>query len=284
MPQTVLITGCSSGFGKLIARTFAERGWNVVATMRSPEKEQEFSDTEMMLVRKLDVTDPQSISDAFSIARAKFGGVDVVVNNAGYGGDGLFEQSSDEDVRAMFETNVFGPMNVMREALPQMRDNGHGVIVNVTSMAGHLGLPGHAVYSASKFALVGLTEGMALEYKPLGIRIHSVAPGAYPTTQFNDNTDKRLDTGDDQLVQWSKRLRSQINLVGEQMANHSGSLADAQEVADHVYACAASDAPVHIPGGSDAEMLIAMMGQDKREAFLDQIAGMLVPANENKAA
>ena len=276
MTQTVLITGCSSGFGKLIAQTFAQEGWNVIATMRSPEKETELKDSDHMQVLSLDVTDLEAIAKAFEDGRAKFGTIDVVINNAGYGGFGLFEQASDGDVRAMFETNVFGPMNVMRLALPAMREVGAGTIVNVTSMAGHLGLPGNAVYSASKHAMIGLTEGMALEYRPLGIRIFSVAPGAYPTTRFDQSTDKRLDEGDEELVAWSNQLRDQINVVGERMASEGGSLADPQEVADRVYACATSDMPVHNPTGCDAEMLIAMMGQDKRQAFLDQLTTMLI--------
>ena len=277
MNQTVLITGCSSGFGKLTAQTFHSEGWNVAATMRSPEKETELVDGDRMLVLKLDVTDTASVATAFAATRARFGRVHAVVNNAGYGGHGLFEQASDEDVRAMFETNVFGPMNVMREALPEMRGAGGGAIVNVTSMAGHLGLPGNAVYTASKHAMIGLTEAMALEYKPLGVRIYSVAPGIYPTTRFGANTDKRFDEGDAQLVDLSKRLRAQINAVGEQMATRGGSLADSQEVADRILRCVTGDAPIHNPTGADAEMLIQMMGQDKRQAFLDQLEAMLVP-------
>ena len=277
MTRTVLITGCSSGFGKLTAQTFQDAGWNVVATMRAPERVPELADDDRMLVLKLDVTDPASISAAFAAARARFGRIDAVVNNAGYGGDGLFEQASDADIRAMFETNVFGPMNVMREALPEMRAAGNGAIVNVTSMAGHLGLPGHAVYAASKHAMIGLTESTALEYKPLGVRIHSVAPGAYPTTAFGVNTDDRLEVGDAQLIDFSKRLRAQMTAVGEQMANQGGNLADPQEVADRIFQCVTGDAPINNPTGADAEMLIAMMGQDKRQAFLDQLGAMLVP-------
>ena len=125
------------------------------------------------------------------------------MNNAGYGGDGLFEQASNADIRAMFETNLFGPMNVMREALPEMRAAGNCAIVNVTLMAGHLCLPGQAVYSASKHALNGLTESLALEYRPLGVRIHSVVPGAYPTTAFGVNTDDRLEAGNAQLIEFT---------------------------------------------------------------------------------
>ena len=277
MTRIVLITGCSSGFGRLSAQTFLRAEWNVVASMRAPERVPELADHDRMLVLKLDVTDPDSISAAFAAARARFGRIDAVVNNAGYGGDGLFEQASDTDIRAMFETNVFGPMNVMREALPEMRAAGNGAIVNVTSMAGHLGLPGHAIYAASKHALIGLTEGMALEYKPLGVHIHSVAPGAYPTAAFGVNTDDRLEVGDAQLVAFSKRLRAQMTAVGEQMANQGGNLADPQEVADRIFQCVSGDAPINNPTGADAEMLIAMMGQNKRQAFLDQLGAMPVP-------
>lgn len=278
MTHTVLITGCSSGFGKRIARTFHDAGWNVVATMRSPEKEAELKTEDQLLLTRLDVTDADSIRGAFAKAHEVFGHVDVVVNNAGYGGSGLFEQFRPDDIRAMYETNVFGPMNVMREALPDMRLAGEGVIVNVTSMAGHLGLPGNSVYSSSKHAMVGLTEAMAMEYAPLGIRIFNVAPGAYPTTGFDTAVDKRLDNGDPQLVAFSYKLRDQISAVGTQMANEGGTLADPQEVADHVFACVTGENPIHIPSGSDAEMLTNMSNQQNRQDFLDQLKAMLVPA------
>ena len=277
--KTVLITGCSSGFGNLVAKTFDAHGWNVVATMRSPESEIDLANNKTMLVTRLDVRNPDNIDTVVRATIDRFGSIDALVNNAGYGGYGLFEQASDGDIRAMFETNVFGAMEMMRAVLPLMRKAGHGTIVNVTSMAGHMALPGNAIYSASKYALIGLTEAMALEYKPLGINICSVAPGAYPTTRFTDNTDKRVETGDAQLVAYSTQLREQINAVGEQMANQSGRVADPQEVADRIYACVTSNMPVHNPTGADAEMLIGMMGQSNRQAFLDQIATMLVPSD-----
>ena len=168
--RTVLITGCSSGFGKLAARTFGSRGWNVVATMRSPEKETDLAGLDGVLVTRLDVREPDSIAAAVGKASAAFGAIDAVVNNAGYGSNALFEQSPEASIRGIYETNVFGLMNVMRSTLPDMRKRGSGCIVNVTSMAGLLGLLGNSVYSSSKFAVEGLTEALALEYKPLGIR------------------------------------------------------------------------------------------------------------------
>lgn len=280
--KTVLITGCSSGFGKLTANTFHDKGWNVIATMRSPERETELIAGDHMLVTKLDVTDVDSIAAAFDTGRAKFGTIDTVVNNAGYGGHGLFEQFSTTDARAMFETNVFGPMNVMRQVLPAMRQAGGGTIVNVTSMAGHLPLPGGTIYSASKYALVGLTEAMALEYRPLGIRFFNVAPGAYPSTHFSASTDRRLDEGDEQLVAFSKRQRAQLDAISQRMASEGGTIADPQEVADKIFACATSDMPINNPAGGDAEMLNTMMRQDKRQEFLDQFAAWTVPTMDGE--
>ncbi|MEM9018380.1 MAG: SDR family oxidoreductase, partial [Verrucomicrobiota bacterium] len=193
--RTVLITGSSSGFGKLAAKTFQQRGWNVIATMRSPEKETELGDLEHVLLTSLDVTDAGSIQSAVELGIKTFGGIDVLVNNAGYGGHALFEQVSDDTARAMYDTNVFGVMNVSRAVLPFMRQQGSGCVVNVTSMAGLMGAPSFSVYASSKFAVEGLSEGMAMEYKPLNIQVKTVAPGAYPTTRFNANTDDHLEVG-----------------------------------------------------------------------------------------
>lgn len=275
--QTVLITGCSSGFGKLIAKTFHDKGWNVIATMRSPEKESDLANGDRMLVTKLDVTDTDSIQSAFDEGQAKFGFIDTVVNNAGYGGNGIFEQFSADEIGNMYATNVFGPMNVMRAALPGMRKSGGGTIVNVTSMAGHLGLPGNSVYASSKHAMVGLTEGMALEYAPLGIRMFNVAPGAYDTG-FGDAVQKRVESGDQDLVSLSLGLREKLSAAVEASRASGGGPQDPQEVADHVYRCTTEGGPIHTPSGADAEGLMSGMGQNNRQAFLDQLSTMLVPS------
>ena len=187
--KTVLITGCSSGFGKLAVRTFQEKGWNVVATMRTPEKDTELKDLPNVLVTRLDVNDNQSIQQAVNLTLETFGGVDVLVNNAGYGGHALFEQFREEQIEAMFNTNVFGPMRVARAVLPHMRDQKSGAIINVTSVAGVIGLPFATTYSASKFATQGWSEGLALECTPFNIKVRTVAPGAFGTN-FNAATDK----------------------------------------------------------------------------------------------
>ena len=275
--RTVLITGCSSGFGRLAAKTFHQRGWNVVATMRAPEREAELTGLDNMLVTRLDVTDQDSIQNAVDAALERFGAIDALVNNAGYGGHALFEQASDEVIRGMYETNVFGLMNVTRAVLPSMRRSRRGCVVNVTSMAGMLGLPGSSIYSSSKFAVEGLTEAMAIEYAPLNIRVRSVLPGAYPTTRFNASTDNELDTGDEQLTEYAHRLRTHIDGIGQQMATQGGSIANAQEVADLIWDCVTGDRPIHNPVGADAHMLVGMMEDRPRQEFLDELSTMLIP-------
>jgi len=276
--KTVLITGSSSGFGKLAARTFHQNGWNVIASMRSPEKETDLADLDDVLVTRLDVTDKKSIAQAVRDGVQRFGAIHVLVNNAGYGGHMLLEQATDESIRAMYETNVFGVMNVTRAVLPLMRQQNEGCVINVTSMGGMMGVPTAAVYSSTKFALQGLTEAMAFEYKPLNILFKTVLPGAYPTTRFNTNTEKSFQSGDAELVAYAQKLMTHLLGVSEQMATQSGSESDPQEVADRIYTCATSQTPVHNPVGADAEMLLSMMGAPPRQEFLDNMTQILLPS------
>jgi NAD(P)-dependent dehydrogenase (short-subunit alcohol dehydrogenase family) len=280
--KTVLITGCSSGFGKLTAQTFHANGWNVIATMRSPENETELTQLDDVLVTRLDVTDSESVRQAVDEGIARFGAIDVLVNNAGFGGHALFEQFPDETVRAMYDTNVFGLMAVTRAVLPHMRQQREGCVINVTSISGLLGTPTSSVYSSTKFAVEGLTEALALEYGPLNIRFKTVAPGAYPTTRFRENTDSPLDAGGEQLSAYARELRIQIQAISQRLASQDAAPADPQEVADRIYACATSETSVHIPVGTDAEMLVGMMnGASSRQAFLDQLEAMLAPQTDS---
>ena len=276
--KTVLITGCSSGFGKLAARTFHDNDWNVIATMRSPEKETDLIGHEHVLVTRLDVTCKTSVGAAIEEAIDRFGQIDVLVNNAGYGGHALFEQSDESSIRDMFETNVYGPVNTMRAILPLMRKQGGGTVINVTSMAALLPVPGNSVYTATKHAIGGLSEALALEYEPLGIRIRIVEPGAYPTTRFLENVDTTIAETDDDLAAYEQELRAHFAATVEQVATQGGSIADPQEVADRILQCATQDTPVHNPVGADAQMLVTMMTEaPSRQAFLDQFAPMVVP-------
>lgn len=273
--KTVLITGCSTGIGKLAARTFHAQGWHVVATMRTPEKETELTKLDGVLVTRLDVTDDASIEAALDETLERFGTIDAVVNNAGRGGHALLEQMSEEKVRAMYDTNVFGVMNVCRAVMPHLRRQASGTIINVTSMAGVIGLPAETSYCSAKFAVEGFTEALAWECKPLGITVRSVAPGAYLATDFSANADDDdLSNGDEQLVAHAKRLREHFLKA---VRNEGGETADPQEVADAIYACATTETPVRNPVGNDAQMIVGMMGGPGRQAFLDLAEPLLLP-------
>lgn len=273
--KTVLITGCSTGIGRLAAKTFHEKGWNVIATMRSPENEEELKAQSNCLVARLDVTDKESIRAAVEEGIARFGGIDVVVNNAARGGRALLEVASDEMVRGMYDTNVFGVMDVCRAVLPHMRERKSGCIINVTSMAGMVGIPLETSYSGTKYAVEGLTEALAFELKGLGILAKTVAPGVYSATEFSANAnDDDWGAGGAELTAYSDRLRAHFR---SSVSSEGGDIADPQEVAEKIYECATEKTPVHNPVGRDAQMLMGLMGGPGRQAFIDQVGPLLLP-------
>lgn len=185
MRKTVLITGSSTGIGKSVAEYFVSQGWNVAATMRTPEKATDFIKSEHLKLYPLDVTDPKSIKKAIELAMQDFGNIDVVVNNAGYGAVGIFEKASPAEIQKQFDTNVFGVMNVIREILPHFRERKAGTIVNITSMGGLLTFPLYSIYHGTKWALEGFGESLQYELKPFNIRIKNVEPGAIKTDFYS---------------------------------------------------------------------------------------------------
>jgi NAD(P)-dependent dehydrogenase (short-subunit alcohol dehydrogenase family) len=182
--KTVLITGASTGFGQSATRLFAQHGWNVVATMRTPAAGVELAALDNVLVTRLDVQDRASIDEAIAAGIARFGRIDALVNNAGFGLFGLFESASRESIQAQFDVNVFGVMDVTRALLPHFRSRRAGVIVNVSSGAGVFGLPMISLYTASKFALEGFSESLAYELKSQNIVVKLVEPGGVVSTGF----------------------------------------------------------------------------------------------------
>ena len=180
--KNVLITGCSSGYGLETARLFHERGWNVFATMRAP-REDILPESDRIHVLELDVTDPESIERALAAA----GPLDVLVNNAGIGMIGALEATSMPTIRNVFETNTFGVMAVTRAVIPQFRERGAGVIVNVTSSVTLAPMPLVSVYAASKHAIEGFTESLQHELEEFGVATKLVEPGYGPSTNFSSN-------------------------------------------------------------------------------------------------
>jgi NAD(P)-dependent dehydrogenase (short-subunit alcohol dehydrogenase family) len=185
--KTVLITGCSSGYGLETARYFHAQGWNVVATMRTP-REDLLPRSERLRVLALDVTKPESIASAIEAS----GPIDVLVNNAGIGVVGVFEATPMSMVRELFETNTFGVMAMTQAVIPQFRTSKSGVLVNVTSSVTLAPMPLAAAYTASKMAIEGFTGSLAKELEAFNVRVKLVEPGYAPTTRFTSNGGARM--------------------------------------------------------------------------------------------
>ena len=190
MAKTIFITGASRGFGRIWAEAFLRRGDNVVAAVRNPETlaelNQEFSSN--LLVLKLDVTDRTGSFEAIETAKNHFGSIDVLINNAGFGHVGAVEELNEYDVRAQFETNVLGSLWMIQAILPIMRAQNSGQIIQLSSALGLNTVPLMGLYSATKFAVEGLTETLASEVSGFGIQVTIVEPGGFATDFFGNNS------------------------------------------------------------------------------------------------
>jgi len=177
------ITGCSTGFGRELAKLALDRGYRTVITARDPSKIQDLTtgNDGRALALKLDVTKKEDVAESVKRAESAFGSIDVLVNNAGFGYVGALEESEEAEVRAMMETNFFGLARMIHEVLPGMRRRRRGNIVNISSIGGLVGFPGVGYYNATKFAVEGLSESLAKEVEPLGIRVLLVEPGPFRT-------------------------------------------------------------------------------------------------------
>lgn len=182
--NTIFITGASSGIGRVTVKHFAERGWNVVATMRTPENETEFLKFNNILVLLLDVEKKDTIQNAVAEAIQRFGKIDVLVNNAGYGTIGLLEAATEEQIRRQFEVNVFGLINMTKAIVPHFKSNQEGMLINISSMAGKVTFPDMSIYHSTKFAVEGFSEGIYYELASQNIKVKLIEPGAVIDTDF----------------------------------------------------------------------------------------------------
>ena len=263
--KTVLITGCSTGYGKATAELFLKNGWNVIATMRKPDASVLGGASSTLRVIQLDVTDESSVASALNEGIAAFGGIDVLVNNAGIGLFSAFEATPLTIVRELFETNTFGVMAVTQAIIPHMRDRGEGVIVNVTSSVCFAGMPLVAAYASSKFAVEGFSEALFYELSTVGVRVKLVEPGYGPGTAFTANSADRMSG----LI--PQGYQAYARQLMESMQN-LGLVTTATQVADAIFAAATDDTDqLRFPAGPDSEQLAQARWRSSDEEFL---AGM----------
>lgn len=249
MPR-VLITGCSSGFGLETAKLFLENGWDVVATMRTPKTDILPASSHLTLLA-LDVTNPASITEAI----AQAGDIDVLVNNAGFGAAVPIELIKPATARQLFETNTLGTLAMMQAVLPRFRERRGGTIINVTSTVTLKPLPLVSVYRSSKAAVNALTESLAAEMEPFGVRVHIVLPGRSPETSFGDNAMPHLRGLD------NPDYKPLIEGMIARFLHDTGPVTRPADVAEAVWRAATDpSAPLRIPAGTDAEQWMAEAG------------------------
>jgi short-subunit dehydrogenase len=233
MTKTVFITGTSSGIGKLTAMYFAQQGWNVAATMRNPQQDTELCQVSRIKLYFLDVTNNQSIQTAIASAIQDFGQIDVLVNNAGFGVDGVFEAMTDEIIEQQFNTNVFGLMRVTRAIIPHMREKGGGTIIQIASMGGRITFPLYSIYHGSKWAVEGFSEALHYELEPFNIKIKIIEPGAIKTEFYGSS--RRFIMRDDLPM-----YQSLVDTV-EQVSQEAGNKGESPELVAKAIFQAAND-------------------------------------------
>ncbi|MBK1989553.1 SDR family oxidoreductase [Sphaerospermopsis aphanizomenoides BCCUSP55] len=188
MSKTVLITGASSGIGEATAKYFLQKGWNVSATMRSPNKAETLAKENNLICPYLDLTKPETITTATSETLEHFGHIDVLVNNAGYALMGPLEAVTPEQLQQQFQTNFFGLVSTIQAVIPVFRQQGKGTIINVSSIGGRLAFPLTSSYHATKWAVDGLSESLSYELSSFGIQVKIIEPGGIKTNFFNHGT------------------------------------------------------------------------------------------------
>ncbi|THB64027.1 MAG: SDR family oxidoreductase [Desulfovibrio sp.] len=251
MNKTILITGASSGIGKATAKLFQAKGWNVIATMRTPEKETELTQLDNIFVTRLDVLDSGSITSAVAQGIDKFGKIDVLLNNAGYGAYGLLEATPMEKIERQFGVNVFGLLETTKAILPHFRANKSGVIVNISSIGGKMTFPLGTLYHGTKFAVEGLSEALHFELEAIGVKVKIVEPGMIKTDFGGRSFDFSNDTT---LTEYQAMVEKLMAAFGA--AAHGGSSPD---VVAEVILQAATDGTdqLRYTAGEDAKVFMA---------------------------
>jgi len=268
MTKTILITGSSSGIGKATAKYFQEKGWNVIATMRTPDREEELNKLDNVVVTRLDVQDLTSIKDAIQQGIEKFGKIDVLVNNAGYGLFGPLEATPRENIKRQFDVNVIGLVDVTKEIMPHFRKNKDGILINISSIGGKMAFPLLTLYHGTKFAVEGISEALSYEFDQIGCKIKIVEPGAINTDFGSRSFDAQ---NDESLVEYQKLFGSIMGAF-ESMGNN----ASKPEVVAEVIYNAATDGTnqLRYTAGEDAKEFVSNRKSQDDATFMRGIKSM----------
>lgn len=267
--QTIVITGASSGIGRATVELFSKRGWHVAATMRRPEDHQELSNLKGVSLYQLDVTNETSIREAFERIVSDHGTMDVLLNNAGYGAVGIFEEASPEQIQRQFDTNVFGVMNVIRAALPHFRKQRSGRIVTVSSVGGQITFPIYSLYHSSKWAIEGFIESLQFELAPFNIDMKLIEPGPIKTDFYGRSQelvrDQPLEVYDDYTE------------VALQNTNAAGANAEGPDVVAKTIWRATTERKKRLryPSGKQAGLLIALKRYLPNRVFFAIVRGVV---------
>ncbi len=246
--KTVFITGTSSGIGKACVKLFATKGWNVMAAQRTIKNTSEFNGFKNIQFVQIDVTDNNSIQKAIDKCINTFGQIDVLINNAGKGMHGIFEGAEMRDIHEIYQVNVFGLMRVIKASLPNFRNNKSGLIINISSLGGRVGLPFRSIYNSSKFAVEGFSEVLMYELKPLNVRVKVIEPGFVNSRFHSSLFITRKDDVDVYKTQMDK-------LLGNAMHKKGGG-ASPDIIAKTVYKASTSDSnKLRYVAGKDARLL-----------------------------
>lgn len=271
MKSTILITGASSGIGRATAKKFQLAGWNVIATMRSPQKEEELNTLDNVLVSQLDVQNLVSIDTAIKEGIDKFGKIDVVLNNAGYGLMGTFESASRESVARQFDVNVMGLFDVTRAVLPHFRKNKDGMFINISSIGGKMTFPIMPLYHATKFAVEGFSESLHYELDAIGVKVKIVEPGGVAT----DFGGRSMDFQHDQnLSEYNEFVGGVMDTFGKMMDPET--MSTPEMIADVIYTAATDgESTLRYRAGADAEQLLTARKDMSDEEFVGMMKGQL---------
>ena len=264
MSNTILITGSSSGIGKVTAQYFQEKAWNVVATMRTPEKELELGRLDNVLVTRLDVQDSDSIARAVQLGIETFGKIDVLLSNAGYGAGGVLEATSMEKIRRQFDVNVIGLLETTKAVIPHFRANRGGTIINVSSVGGKVTFPLLSLYHGTKFAVEGFSEALSYEMGPIGVKVKLVEPGVIDT-----NFGRSIDFSNDETL---KEYQGLVGHLYAAMGSSVESASDARVVSEVIYRAATDgSSQLRYTAGEDAKLMIASRESGGDETFIDGV-------------